>query len=185
MADCNKILIFFCISFNIILALGDRIIQIVYFSLTKFLNQTVSSTCLAFILITPLANILMMSLYLLSHNDFNIGVRTKIKYFFYYVLSAEACFSLGVHSSFKSKFSQYSDNIIVTKKVINAMHILFISLPQILIITVHSSSLGTFAPIDIASLFFSCGFIMWSIVYYVLCNVKETDFELELEELVN
>lgn len=185
MADINKITIFFCIYFNMFLALGDRITQILYYCLTNFLNDTIKSTCLAFILISPISNILMITIYLLSHKDFNIGIRTKIKYFFYYILSVECGFSLGVHSSFKSKFSQYAENIIVTMKVINAMHILFVSIPQILIITVHSSSLGVFASIDIICLIFSSGFIFWSIIYYVLCNIKEADFEVELEEIVN
>ena len=185
MANYTKILIFFCIYFNLFLALGDRVSQIVYYGLTNFINTTTKGTCLAFILIYPLANIIMITLYLLTQSDLNITVGTKIKYFFYYVLSAEVCFSIGVHKSFRSKFSRYSDSIIVTKKVINAMHIIFISLPQILIITVHSSSIGAFCTIDVISLVFSCAFIMWSTMYYIMCNVKEADFVVELEDIVN
>lgn len=185
MADMNKFFVFFTIYLNLFLCIADRACQIYYYVTTNFSNETIKGTCLSFILIKPGANVVMMILYLIALNDIGIGVRTKIKYFFLYVLSAEFCYSIGVHQSFKSKFSQYADNVIVTKKVINMMHIMFISMPQILIITVHSSSKGFFLPIDIANLCTSCLFITWSLIYYVLCNFKESEYEAELEMIVN
>lgn len=185
MVDFDKILVFSSVYFNVFLALGNRLSQIIYFCVTTFINQNISNTCLAFILILPLSNIFMISIYLFSQNDLNITIKQKIKYFFFYIFSAEVAFSIGVHISFKSKFSHLADNILITKKVLNAMHIIFISLPQLLIVTIHSSSLGTYKAIDIISLVFSCGFIMWSIAYYILCTVKETEYDIELEEIVN
>jgi hypothetical protein len=127
----------------------------------------------------------MMIIYLLTHREKEITPKIKIKYFFQYVLSAEICYSIGVHQTFRSKFSKYADNIMITLKVINAMHLIFVSLPQMLIITVHSSSVGEFKAIDIISLIFSCLFIFWSIGYYFICLKLDSDMETELDEIVN
>jgi hypothetical protein len=185
--DSGKFFVFFTIYLNVVLAAADKISQIVYYWLTDkiFIYPEIRNTCLAFILIKPCANILMITMYLISHNDNNITVRTKIKYFFLYVISAEFCYSIGAHKTFKSKYSQYADNILITKKVLNMMHIMFVSLAQILIISIHSSALQNFQTIDIVSLCFSCLFITWSIIYYFLCGAKESDYEAELELVVN
>ena len=187
MADSMKTLVFFFVYFNVFLSVADRVTQIVYFSITKFINQTVSNTLLAFIVIYPSVNILMMTLYLLSQNDYGMSVKRKIKFFFMYLFYSEFGFSVGVHKTFKSKYSIDAENIIITTRVINAMHIIFVSLPQLLIITVHSSSVGEFKAIDIISLTFSCLFFFWSILYYVFCCLKEFEIETELglEEYVN
>src|SRR5688572_30781396 len=106
-------LVYFTIYFNVFLASGDRICQIIYYGLTKFLTNSVNGTTLAFILIYPAANIIMIILYLLSQNDFNYTVGTKIKYFFYYLLSVESCYSLGAYTSLKNKYSDKADSVMI------------------------------------------------------------------------
>ena len=182
MANICKILIYISICFNVILAIGDRISQIVYYAITIFLAKTVADTCLAFILIYPIANIILIIFYMLSQNDFNLTISKRILNFFYYLFSVEACYPMGVQNSTKNRFHLEADNILLTKKVINAMHLMFVSLPQILIVTIHSSSIGVFNPIDMVSLFFSSTFIFWSVIYYVLCSVFEDDYLNELAE---
>ena len=79
--------------------------------------------------------------------------------------------------SFKTKYSESEDNPIVTMRLINGLHGMFISIPKLLIISINSSSHENFEKLDIASLILSSIFIVWSIVYYVLCNAKEADYD--------
>jgi hypothetical protein len=62
-------------------------------------------------------------------------------------------------------------------RVVNALHVMFVAIPQLLIITIHSSAIDKFKAIDIASLVFSCVFILWSAGYYFLCITKEDDYD--------
>ena len=101
----------------------------------------------------------------------------KIKHFFIYLFSFEILFPIGVHKSFKTKYSDNADNIIVTMRVVNALHVMFVAIPQLLIITIHSSANDKFEAIDITSLVFSCVFILWSVGYYFLCITKEDDYD--------
>ena len=110
--------------------------------------------------------------------------RFKIKIFFMYLFSTEALFPIGVHRSFKSKFSDNSDNIMQTLKIINAVHVMFVSLPQLLIISVHSSALDHFKGIDITSLILSIIFMIYSVGYYFICTNKEDNFENTYEDYV-
>ena len=62
-------------------------------------------------------------------------------------------------------------------RVVNALHVMFVAIPQLLIITIHSSANDKFEAIDITSLVFSCVFILWSVGYYFLCITKEDDYD--------
>lgn len=182
----SKVFVFFTIYFNVFLAVVDRLCQIIYYGLTDFNNSTIKGSALSFILIYPGANILMIILYLISHKDYGITVRKKIKYFFIYILSAEACYSIGAFKVLKNQFTYpIASEIIVIKKVLNTMHLVFVSITQLLIVTVYSSSVGEFQTIDILSLIFSSLFITWSGIYFVLCTVKENDYEAELSDVLN
>ena len=77
---------------------------------------------------------------------------------------------LGIQYGLKTKYSEYADNPLVTMKLLNAVHIIFVSIPQIIIISVNSSANDNFKNIDITSLVFSSFFIIWSGVYYLLCS---------------
>jgi uncharacterized membrane protein YiaA len=179
--DCERVFVYTCITANVIFSILDRVSQIVYYNLTSFLDETVKSTCLAFILIKTCSYFVMMVLYLLSIKDSEIPLRDKIPYFFAFMVSTEVNFSVGVHKTFKSRWAD-ADNILVTKKVLNTIHLMFISLPQLLIISIHSSAKQKWETIDIVSIFFSTFFIIWSIVYYILCIIREKDFDAEFNE---
>ena len=84
---------------------------------------------------------------------------------------------LGIQYSLKTKYSEYADNPLVTMKLLNAVHVIFISIPQIIIISINSSANNNFERIDIASLIFSSFFIIWSGVYYFLCSKFEIDYD--------
>jgi hypothetical protein len=70
-------------------------------------------------------------------------------------------------------------------KVLNAVHCMFVSLPQLLIVTVNSSASDKgFSSVGIASLVFSVVFMVWSVGYYFICAKKEDDIESVLEVYV-
>ena len=179
--DSGKFIIYFCIIINIVFTVLDRLSQLVYYSITTFLDDTVKNTCLAFILVGTCSYFLMMVFYLLSIKDSEIPLKDKIQYFFIFMVSTEVNYSVGVHKTFKSRWAD-ADNILITKKVLNTIHLMFISLPQLLIISIHSSARQRWDAIDIISIFFSTFFIIWSIIYYVICIVREKDFDAEFNE---
>ena len=62
-------------------------------------------------------------------------------------------------------------------KLLNGIHVMFISIPQILIISINSSAHEDFTKLDISSLVISIIFIIWSIAYYFLCAIKEIEYD--------
>ena len=167
--------------FNCLIGVTDRILQIWYYAYSKKNNKfgvkTADSIALTFIILPLGLNFILITLYCLFHHEEQITIVTKIKSFFLYLISTELLYPIGVQTSFKTKFSENADNPIVTMKLLNATHAMFISIPQILIISINSSANGYFAKIDIASLIFSIFFIVWSAVYYVLCIIKEVEYD--------
>ena len=175
----GKGLVFLTILINSIIGLTNRILQIVYYCKTKkiFLNDSIKNTSLTFCILPTGINLFMIIIYVTFHNEKMLTPIIKIKYFFIYLFSFEVLFPIGVQKSFKTKYSDNADNIIVTMRVINALHVMFVAIPQLLIITIHSSALDKFKGIDIASLVFSCFFILWSVGYYFLCINKEDYYD--------
>ena len=167
--------------FNCLIGVTDRILQIWYYAYSKKNNKfgvkIADSIALTFIILPLGLNFILITLYCLFHHEEQITIVTKIKSFFLYLISTELLYPIGVQTSFKTKFSENADNPIVTMKLLNATHAMFISIPQILIISINSSAHGSFEKIDIASLIFSIFFIVWSAVYYVLCIIKEVEYD--------
>ena len=62
-------------------------------------------------------------------------------------------------------------------RLLNGIHVMFISIPQILIITINSSIHGMLQKLSISSLVISIAFIVWSSLYYFLCVIKEVDYD--------
>lgn len=192
----EKPLVFATIGVNCVLGLADRIAQIVYYCLTiskateNTTFNTVKNTALTFCILPSGINLFMIIIYLIFHHEAMLTPLIKFKFFFMYLFSFEALFPIGVHRTFMSKYSQNSDNVLITMKVINALHIMFISLPQLLIVTIYSSAIDSettkgFSPDAIASLIFAIIFIVWSIVYYFICANKEEYYDNVLPDYVN
>ena len=167
--------------FNCILGVADRVLQICYYCFTKkndnFEAETADQITLTFIILPFALNFLLITIYCLFHHEEQITILTKIKSFFLYLISTEILHPIGVQTSFKTKFSENADNPIVTMKLLNALHVMFISIPQILIISINSSAHEMFSKLDIASLVISACFIVWSVVYYFLCIVMEIEYD--------
>ena len=166
---------------NSLLGLSDRVLQICYYALTKkkgnFLIDTADKIALTFIILPFAFNFIIILSFVLFHHEQGITCFSKIKSFFLYLLSSEILFPIGIQASLKTKYSEYADNPLVTMKLLNAVHSLFISVPQIIIISVNCSAIDNFENIDIASLVFSAFFLVWSAVYYFLCTKFELDFD--------
>ena len=101
----------------------------------------------------------------------------KLKHFLWYIFSSELLYPIGVHRAFKTKYSLEADNPIITMRLVNAIHFMFVSIPQLLIVTINSSARGDFKGIDIASLVFSCFFIVWSVAYYFYCIKNDEGYD--------
>ena len=167
--------------FNCLLGIADRVLQICYYCFTRKNNAfevpTADKITLTFIILPFGLNFILITIYCLFHHEEQITILTKIKSFFLYLISTELLYPIGVQTSFKTKFSENADNPIVTMKLLNGIHVMLISIPQILIISINSSAHEDFTKLDISSLVISIIFIIWSIVYYFLCAIKEIEYD--------
>ena len=167
--------------FNCLIGIVDRILQICYYCITRKNNEfeipLADSICFTFIILPFGLNFLLITIYCLFHHEEQITILTKIKSFFLYLFSTEFLYPIGVQISFKTKFSENADNPIVTMKLLNTTHAMFISIPQILIISINSSAHDNLTSLDIASLVISILFIIWSIIYYFLCAIREIEYD--------
>ena len=183
-----KPLIFLIIIVNCVLGLADRITQLCYYCITRndFIKETsIKNTALVFCILPTAIHVFMILIYVLFHHEQLHTCKHKAKIVALYTLSTEALFPIGMHRSFKSKYSETADNVLITMKVLNAVHCMFVSLPQLLIVTVNSSASDKgFSSVGIASLVFSVVFMVWSVGYYFICAKKEDDIESVLEVYV-
>jgi len=155
--------------FNLLLGLTNRVLQIIYYCISKFDVTTVKKASLTFCILPSALNVFMMSLYCILHSEENLTPMGKLKKILYYVISMEFLFPVGVQMSLKSKFSYNADNPLITMRLVNAVHFMLVALPQILIVSINSSINNDFTKLGIASLVLSCFFMVWSVGYYFLC----------------
>ena len=167
--------------FNSIIGLTDRVLQIVYYCLTNhwddFQTKNVKKTALTFCILPSGLNFFMITIYTLFHSEEMLTPIIKLKHFLWYIFSSELLYPIGVHRAVKTKYSYEADNPIITMRLVNAIHFMFVSIPQLLIITINSSARGDFKGIDIASLVFSCFFIVWSVAYYFYCIKNDEGYD--------
>ena len=172
--------------FNLILGILNRILQIVYYCMKKYAKNkekngfgvdTIRQASLTFCILPTAIDAFMIGLYCLLHSEKNLTVSLKIKNFFMFIFSMEFLFPLGVHLSLRTKYSYNSDNILITMRLVNALHFLFVALPQVLIVPINSSIVDKFEGIDIASLICSIIFILWCVGYYFICITNQDGYE--------
>ena len=164
--------------FNSLIGITNRVLQIVYYCKTKnwndFQTSHVKKATLTFCILPSALNFFMITIYCIFHHEQMLTPIVKIKNFLWYLFSSEFLYPIGVHRSFKTKYSYNADSPIITMRLVNAIHFMFVALPQLLIVTINSSARGNFKGIDIASLVLSVFFIVWSVVYYFYC-IKNGD----------
>ena len=167
--------------FNSLVGVTNRILQIIYYCLTKhwgdFQTPHVRKSALTFCILPSALNFFMITIYCIFHYEERLTPVVKIKNFFWYLLSMEFLYPIGVHRSFKTKYSFNADNPIITMRLVNAVHFMFVALPQLLIVSINSSARGYFKGIDIASLVFSAFFIAWSVGYYFYCVSRDEGYD--------
>jgi hypothetical protein len=178
----NNIPLIVPMAFNSLVGVTNRILQIVYYCLTnnrwhEFQTSNVKKTALTFCILPSALNLFMISIYLIFHTEKRLTPKVKLKTFFAYIFSSEILYPIGVHYSFLSKYSYNADNPIITMRLVNAIHFMFVAVPQLLVVTINSSARGSFKGVDIASLVFSAVFILWSVFYYFYCISKDESYD--------
>jgi len=167
-------------AFNSLVGITDRVLQICYYCFTKhwgdFQTSHVKKSALTFCILPSAINFFMITIYCIFHSEEMLTPKVKLKNFFWYLFSCEFLYPIGVHRSFKTKYSYNADNPIITMRLVNAIHFMFVAIPQLLIVTINSSARGNFKGLDIASLVFSAFFIAWSVVYYFYCVARDDGY---------
>ena len=168
-------------AFNSLVGITDRVLQICYYCFTKhwgdFQTSHVKKSALTFCILPSAINFFMITIYCIFHSEEMLTPKVKLKNFFWYLFSCEFLYPIGVHRSFKTKYSMNADNPIITMRLVNAIHFMFVAIPQLLIVTINSSARGNFKGLDIASLVFSAFFIAWSVGYYFYCVANDDGYD--------
>ena len=170
------------ILFNLVLGTLNRILQIIFYCIKRYKDNgfqvdTIQQASLTFCILPTAVDAFMIGLYCLLHSEEKLTVVLKIKKIILFIISMEFLFPLGVHLSLRTKYSYNSDNAIITMRLVNALHFLFVALPQVLIVPINSSINDKFEGIDIASLICSILFIFWSVGYYFICIMNDGPYE--------
>ena len=168
-------------AFNSLVGISNRIVQICYYCLTKqwgdFQTPNAKKAALTFCILPSALNFFMISVYCIFHSEERLTPKVKLKNFFWYLFSTEFLYPIGVHRSFLTKYSYNADNPIITMRLVNAIHFMFVALPQLLIVTTNSSSRGNFKAVDITSLILSVFFMIWSVGYYFYCIANDEGYD--------
>jgi hypothetical protein len=179
-----KIGVNFCIYFNSVLAIADRIMQIVFYTSTTFINDDIKSNALCFLLLKPISLILMYTLYILTLDDSLLQYYDRLKLYVCFMFSQETCYSLGAHYSLKSKYSREGDNPVFTIRVLNGFHIMFTSIPQLIIVLIHMAATDYTGSVETLSVMFSSLFISWNIVYIIICGCYREQLEEQIDDMI-
>ena len=176
-------------AFNSLVGITNRVLQICYYCFTKhwgdFQTSHVKKTALTFCILPSAINFFMITIYCIFHSEEMLTPKVKLKNFFWYLFSCEFLYPIGVHRSFKSKYSYNADNTIITMRLVNAIHFMFVAIPQLLIVTINSSARGNFKGLDIASLVFSSFFIAWSVGYYFYCVANDDGYDNLIHQCID
>ena len=179
--DEGSKLVYATIIINSILGVADRVLQIIYYCKNKknikdenF--EDFEKNLLVFIILPSGIHFFMILIYTIFHNEEILTTGKKIKKFFFYLFSSEFLFPMGIQYALKNKFSDEIDTVLNILKVLNSIHILFVSIPQILGICLFNS-FTKFTTLAIICLILSCLFIVWTFIYYFLCVTKEEFYD--------
>ena len=185
-------LVYTTIIINSVLGVAERIFQIIFYCKNKkdvkTLNEGIrylepdgfsnfNKILLTFTILPSGIHFLLILLYTIFHNEEMLTVGKKIKKFFLYLFSSEFLFPIGIQYALRNKFSDEIDTVLNILKVLNLIHIMFISIPQILAICLYTSLIEKFRTFDIICLALSCVFITWTFIYYFICINKEEFYD--------
>ena len=180
------------IGVNSLLGITNRVLQIVYYCLSKYEKfgykfndvKEIEKAAFTFCIMPTVVDVFMMGLYCLFHSEEKMTFSIKIMNFLRFILCVEILYPLGVHTSLRTKYSYNADSPVITMRLINAIHFMFVSLPQLLIVPINSSINDEFKIIGIVSMVFSGAFIVWSIGYYFICVIFSEQYEDSITDYV-
>ena len=132
-----------------------------------------------FLLLRPILHTFLFLLYVLLHYEPLLTWSKKILTFLIHVSSVYIGYSPGVHISFYSLYYLDSENGIVISKIMNAFAFSLVALPNLLVISINSSANDKWKGIDIVTLVFTCCYIIFCGIFYVICNMYELDYEID------
>ena len=204
----QKIMVFIIIILNSVIGVTDRVLQLLYYCIKikdykdpKDWNNSVNSTqlnetenhtdenyddvnkvALTFCILPSGIHLVFIIIYLVFHHEELLTPAKKLKIFFMYLFSSEALNPIGMQKSFKTKYSEYSDNPVVLTRVMNALHVMFVSIPQLLIVSVFGTTFRGLDGLGISCLVMSALFILWSVIFYLLCVRFDETFETVIQE---
>ena len=181
-------LVYSTIIINSVLGVVDRIFQILFYCKNKkdvknldeykpYSFTDFNKILLTFTILPSGIHFLLILLYTIFHNEEMLTVGKKIKKFILYLFSSEFLFPIGIQYALRNKFSEEIDTVLNILKVLNLIHIMFISIPQILAICLLTSLNDKFKTLDIICLILSCVFITWTFIYYFICISKEEFYD--------
>lgn len=142
----------------------------------------VNKVALTFCILPSGIHLVFIIIYLVFHHEELLTPAKKLKIFFMYLFSSEALNPIGMQKSFKTKYSEYSDNPVVLTRVMNALHVMFVSIPQLLIVSVFGTTFRGLDGLGISCLVMSALFILWSVIFYLLCVRFDETFETVIQE---
>ena len=94
--------------FNSIIGVTDRVLQICYYAITRkndYFLLSADTIALTFIILPLGLHLLIILTFVLFHYEQGITFLTKIRSFFVYIISSELLLPMGIHESFKTKYS--------------------------------------------------------------------------------
>ncbi len=184
MCDNSKTLVLSFVIINTILISLDTTTQILHYFFTTWGDSNAKGVALMFLILRPATLGVMFISYLLFHYEYLLTCEKKLITLVLFLICMYIGYTPGVHLSFYSKFYLESESGIIICRVVNVFAFIFITLPKILIIPINANSTDSgWNWIDYIALIISCLYIVWCVSYYVMCNIKEFDFELEMEDI--
>lgn len=183
MVDDGRQLVTTFISINTAIVSLDTTTQILHYFFTNWSTEESKTMSLFFIVLRPLTLLFIFLVYILFHSEKVLTIKRKIITLLIFIISMYIGYSPGAHMSFFSKYYLESESGIIISRVVNAFTFIFVTLPKILIIPINSSAEGSWNWIDIIGLCISSLNIIFLGVYYFMCNIRDFDFEIEMEDM--
>lgn len=161
---------FFIYTFSMI-SIIERIMQIIHYTNTTFINDKIKDFSLIMILVRPIVFFVGFTIHITILKDNLLSFSDRVINILVFLGSSEINYSIGVQYSLLSKWKD-GDVPIYTIRILQIFQFLFISLPSLIIIPVHSMALNFFSAIDTLGILFSSLSIGFSIIYFVFSSFK-------------
>ena len=161
---------FFIYTYSMV-SIIERILQIIHYTNTSFINDKIKDFSLMMILIRPIVFIISFSIHISIIKDNLLSFSDRLINLLIFISSSEINFTIGVQYSLISKWKD-GDIPIYTMRLLQIFQFLFTSLPSLIIVPIHSMALNFFSVIDTLSILFSSLSICFSLIYFIFSSIK-------------